>query len=269
MRGTDLDTGAMAAIAGEGILLAGGMRAILLQVAHPAIGRGVAAHSNFTYRAMDRLRATMTYVYCMTFGSPDERRAIRDQVDTVHRSINGPGYDARDPDLQLWVTATLYHTALMLYERWVGRLDNHRAEIIYRQYRILGAALQMREEQWPADRAAFCDYWNAMLQRIEVTDAAREVCHDLFHPQQVPLWVRAVLPLNRLITAGLLPAPIREAYGLEWDDGRQRRFNQFSNAASAIYPWLPTPVRQFPKIWYLRDMRRRLSRNDNPESENA
>ncbi|HET8551612.1 MAG TPA: oxygenase MpaB family protein [Gammaproteobacteria bacterium] len=269
MRGTDMDTGAMAAIAGEGILLAGGMRAILLQVAHPAIGRGVAEHSNFTYRAMDRLRATMTYVYGMTFGSPDERRAIRDQVDTVHRSINGPGYDARDPDLQLWVAATLYHTALMLYERWVGRLDDYRAEIIYRQYRILGAALQMREEQWPADRAAFHAYWNGMLERIYVTDAAREVCHDLFYPHQVPLWVRAAMPLNRLITAGLLPASIRDAYGLEWNDRRQRRFNQFSNAASLIYPRMPAPIRKFPKIWYLRDMRHRLVRQSDPEGENV
>ncbi|HET6726334.1 MAG TPA: oxygenase MpaB family protein [Gammaproteobacteria bacterium] len=250
----------MAAIAGEGILLAGGMRAILLQVAHPAIGRGVAEHSNFTNRAMDRLRATMTYVYCMTFGSPDERRAVRDQVETVHRSINGPGYDARDPDLQLWVAATLYHTALMLYERWVCRLDDRRAEIIYRQYRILGAALQMREEQWPTDRAAFSNYWNAMLKRLEVTDAARAVCDDLFHPRQVPLWMRTAMPLNRLITAALLPAPIRDAYGIDWNDRRQRRFNRFSNTVRLVYPRVPVPLRQFPKIWYLHDMRRRLAR---------
>lgn len=268
-RGADTDTGAMAAIAGEGILLAGGMRAILLQVAHPAVGRGVAEHSNFTYRAMDRLRATMTYVYCMTFGSPEERRAIRDRVDAVHRSINGSGYDARDPDLQLWVAATLYHTALMLYERWVGRLNEQTAEVVYRQYRALGTALQMRDEQWPADRAAFRAWWDDMLKRMEVTDAARGVCHDLFYPRRVPLWMRAAMPLNRLITAGLLPASLRDAYGIEWNERRQRRFNQFSNAAGIIYPRMPPPVRRFPKIWYLRDMRRRLARDESAERENA
>jgi uncharacterized protein (DUF2236 family) len=256
----EIDTGAMAAVAGEGILLAGGMRAILLQVAHPAVGRGVAEHSNFTERAMDRLRATMTYVYCMTFGSPAEKRAIRDQVENVHRTINGRGYDARDPDLQLWVAATLYDSALMLYERWVERLDDATAEAVYRQYRVLGEALQMRAEQWPADRVAFRDYWNAMLERIEVTDAARGVCRDLFYPKRVPLWMRAAMPLNRLVTAGLLPPSIREAYGIEWNARRERRFNRFSNAVRLSYPLLPRSVRQFPKIWYLHDMRRRLAR---------
>lgn len=260
MCGIEMDTGAMAAIAGEGVLLAGGMRAILLQVAHPAVGRGVAEHSNFTERAMDRLRATMTYVYCMTFGSPDERRAVRDQVDTVHRGINGPGYDARDPDLQLWVAATLYDTALMLYEHWVERLDNRHAEVIYRQYRILGAALQMREEQWPADRAAFRAYWDTMLLRLEVTDATRGVCRDLFHPRHIPAWMRAAMPLNRFITAGLLPAPIRDAYGIDWNDRRQRRFDLFSRIVRLVYPRMPASLRQFPKIWYLYDMRRRLAR---------
>ncbi|HET6654740.1 MAG TPA: oxygenase MpaB family protein [Gammaproteobacteria bacterium] len=258
--GADTDTSAMAAIAGEGILLAGGMRAILLQVAHPAVGRGVAEHSNFTDRPMDRLRATMTYVYCMAFGSRAEKRAIRSQVNAVHRHINGPGYDAFDPELQLWVAATLYDTALTLYERWIRPLDDEMAEIIYRQYRVLGTALQMREEQWPADRAAFRAYWNDMIPRLEVTDAARAVCRDLFHPPSVPMPVRATMPLNRLVTAALLPAPIREAYNIEWNARRQRRFNRFSNSVSLVYPLVPRAIRQFPRIWYMRDMRRRLAR---------
>jgi uncharacterized protein (DUF2236 family) len=47
-------------IAGEAILLAGGGRAILMQIAHPAVGRGVAEHSDFASRPLDRLHATMT-----------------------------------------------------------------------------------------------------------------------------------------------------------------------------------------------------------------
>ncbi|HET7588226.1 MAG TPA: oxygenase MpaB family protein [Gammaproteobacteria bacterium] len=260
MSGADIDTGAVASIAGEGILLAGGMRAILLQVAHPAVGRGVAEHSNFTYQPMDRLRATMTYVYCMIFGSSWEKRAIRDQVNAVHRNINGPGYNACDPELQLWVAATLYDTAFGLYERWVGVVEDDLAEVIYRQYRVLGAALQMREEQWPADRAAFRAYWNDMLQRLTVTDDARTVCQDLFHPQRIPLIMRSAMPLNRLVTAALLPAPVRDGYNIEWNARRQRRFDRFSSTVSLLYPHLPAPVRQIPRIWYMRDMRRRLAR---------
>ncbi len=258
----NMDTGAMAGIAAEGILLAGGMCAILLQVAHPAVARGVARHSNFTWRAMDRLRATMTYVYAMTFGDPEERRVIRDHVNRVHRGVNGPGYDAFDPDLQLWVAATLYHTSRMLYERWVGHLDRDTAEAAYRQYRVLGVALQMRDDQWPADQAAFRSYWKDTLDRLQVTDAARGVCHDLFHPRCIPAWMRAAMPLNRLITGGLLPERLRDAYGIEWNARRAWRFHAFSNGTRLIYPHLPRTIRQLPKTWYLHDMRRRLAHDE-------
>jgi uncharacterized protein (DUF2236 family) len=255
-----IDTEAMATVAGEGILIAGGARAILLQVAHPAVGQGVADHSRFSERAMDRLRATLTYVYCMAYGSPAERRAVAARVDQVHRYIHGPGYDARDPELQLWVAATLYDTAVTLYQRWIAPLDDLLAEEIYREYRVLGTALQMRAAQWPLDRAAFRLYWDRMIASLDVTDAARGICHELLYPRRVPPPVRAAMPLNRLVTAALLPPHIREAYGLEWNPRRQRRFRYFSRTVRAIYPHLPTGIRQLPKTWYLHDMRRRLAR---------
>jgi uncharacterized protein (DUF2236 family) len=256
-----MDTGAMAEIAGEGILLAGGARAILLQVAHPSVGRGVAEHSNFSERVMDRLRATLSYVYCMAFGSGEEKRAIAARIDAVHRQINGPGYDACDPDLQLWVAATLYDTALLLYKRWIGPLDDAAAEMIYRQYRVLGTALQMPDELWPADRSEFYAYWNNMLDnRLEVTDAAREICRDLLYPRRIPLSLRAAMPLNRFVTAALLPARIRDAYGIEWNPWRERQFCRFSHLVRAVYPRVPAVIRQLPKTWYLWDMRCRLAR---------
>ncbi len=105
----------MRAVAREGALLAGGARAILLQVAHPAVGRGVAEHSDFAQRPLDRLRATLTYVYCVTFGEPEDIEAVAAQVTAAHRRVTGAGYRASDPELQLWVAATLYDTALLLY----------------------------------------------------------------------------------------------------------------------------------------------------------
>ena len=55
----------LADIGAEGVLLAGAGRAILLQIANPRVGHGVAEHSDFAERPMDRLRATMTYVYAV------------------------------------------------------------------------------------------------------------------------------------------------------------------------------------------------------------
>jgi len=85
----------------EGILMASGGVAILLQVAHPGVAKGVDKASNFAYRPGDRLRTTMTLMYCMTFGTPQEKRTIIEMVHRAHTQVKGPDYDADDPDLQL------------------------------------------------------------------------------------------------------------------------------------------------------------------------
>jgi uncharacterized protein (DUF2236 family) len=60
----------------EGILLATGGTAILLQMAHPGVAQGVDEHSNFAYRPSDRLRTTMTFMYCMAWGTIEEKRTV-------------------------------------------------------------------------------------------------------------------------------------------------------------------------------------------------
>lgn len=234
----------------EGGLLLGGGRAILLQVAHAPVGRGVAEHSDFASRQLDRLRATMTYIYGVTYGSPAQRARIAAKVTALHRDVNGPGYDALDPRLQLWVAATLYDTGILLYQRWFGPLPERAAERIYHDYRVLGTALQMPPELWPANRAEFREYWHDMLATITVGEHGRRVCRDLLHPRRLPAVLRPAMPLNRLITVGLLPGKIRDDYGLSWSADRQRRFDRIMSATAAIYPRIPRAIRVLPSDYY-------------------
>lgn len=74
----DFDPKHMRLIIQEGILIGAGAATILLQVAEPGVGQGVDEYSNFAYRPQDRLRTTMTFVYCMTHGTPAEKHAIID-----------------------------------------------------------------------------------------------------------------------------------------------------------------------------------------------
>ncbi len=46
----------------EGVLLAGGLRALLLQLAQPAVGHGVARHSAFETDPLARLHGTLAFV---------------------------------------------------------------------------------------------------------------------------------------------------------------------------------------------------------------
>jgi uncharacterized protein (DUF2236 family) len=247
----------MRTVAREGALLAGGARAILLQVAHPAVGRGVAEHSDFAYRPLDRLRATLTYVYCVTFGTPEEIEQVAAMVTAAHRNVAGTGYRASDPELQLWVAATLYDTALLVYEELFGPLEESLAERVYEQYAVLGTALQVPPGLWPADREAFGAYWRNMIDTLEVSDDARRVAQELLCGAHAPLFLKAAMPLNRFLTAAWLPAPIRRQYGLAWNEGDQRRYDILRRFGSPLYRLLPAPLREAPKTYYLREMRRK------------
>ena len=249
----------MRVVAREGALLAGGARAILLQVAHPAVGQGVAEHSDFAGRPLDRLRATLTYVYCVTFGTPSEIKAVAAKVTAAHRGVAGAGYRASDPELQLWVAATLYDTAVLLYEELFGTMEPARADRVYDQYAVLGTALQVPAGLWPADRHRFRVYWDRMIDTLEVSDEARRVARDLLAAEHAPLALRAAMPLNRFLTAAWLPDRIRSQYGLCWDGRQQRRYNLLRTVGAPLYRIVPVPLREVPKTWYLRDMRRRLS----------
>ena len=253
-------------MAGESLLLGGGGRAILLQLADPGVGHGVAEHSDFVERPLARLHGTMTYLYAIVFGSADEVAFVRDLVDRAHgpvRSAAGApvSYDAVDPELQLWVAATLYDSAIDLYERVHGALSPAAAERVYREYALVGTALQMPESLWPVDRAAFSAYWRARVDGLVVDDVTRDVAHQLLHPTNVPWALRAAMPLARLVTAGLLPASVRDAFRLPWSPTRRRVFDGVIAVCRVVVPRLPGRVRHVLRDAYLRRLRASMARS--------
>lgn len=242
----------------EAILLAGGAAAILLQVAEPGVGKGVDEHSNFSYRPMDRLRTTMTYVYCMAFGSRSEKEAVIEMVHRAHAVVKGPDYSADDPQLQLWVAATLYAVGIELYQQMFGKMTEEEAEGIYREYSVLAVSLRVRPEMWPVSRRAFWEYWDHQVETMEITENARRIAHDLLWNKALPLHIRLLLPVVRLTTAEMLPTRIREAYGLKSTKLRRGAYRVTLGLTKATYPCLPKTIRTYPMRYYLKDMRRRL-----------
>ena len=244
-------------ISNEAILLAGGARAILLQVAMPAVGRGVADHSDFTADPVRRLRNTLTYLYVLVYGTPQEVGRITGYVDRAHAPVHStpgegsPDYDAFDPQQQLWVAATLYDSALTVYGAVFGEPEADDSESLYRQYAVIGTALQMPAELWPTDRAAFAEYWRESRARLRVDESARRICRDLLYPVTGPLWVRAAMPFVRFLTAGFLDAELRSSYGLPWGPRRERRFARALRLLRLVYPRLPGWVRHWPARHYL------------------
>src|SRR3989442_3294578 len=133
------------AVGRERILLAGGAAALLLQLAHPLVAAGVAAHSDFRADPFRRLQATLDTTLRITCGDHDEAAAAAERVERLHARVRGrmrkpvgrfdagTPYDASDPNLALWVYASLLGTSLQVYGRFVRRLSLAHRERYYQE----------------------------------------------------------------------------------------------------------------------------------------
>jgi len=248
----------LADFVGESMLLLGAGSTVLLQLASRGVGHGVADHSTTLERPLDRLRTTMTYVYAVTPGTPEEKKQIVRLVNKAHVPVRSETYNAFDPELQLWVAATLYRNGVEMYQRIFGELTDADIERIYRQSAVYGTALQVKEDMWPATREEFDKYWDEMIATFEVDQKVRYFTRNLLTGGDAPLPVRALMPLQRFLTIGLLPQRMREEFALPWSPRDQRRFDLFWKVFPPVYRSVPKKVRQLSATYYLNDMRRRM-----------
>ncbi|MBG0814867.1 oxygenase MpaB family protein [Planomonospora sp. ID82291] len=242
----------------EAVLIAAGGAASLLQTAHPKVAQGVYDHSYTAEDPLGRLRGTMQWVYAVSWGTREEAESLSAIVTRMHDGVTGPGYRANDPELQVWVAATLFATAVHVYEAVFRRLSADELAAYYEQSKIFATILGCPPDMMPRTYADFRVYYADMLANLKISDASRAVAEQVLHPD-VPWFARAGLPVIRLVTAGLMPAPIREQYGWSWTPARRARFHLLMRLLAVVYPRLPLRVRTLPRDVYLGSLRRRMA----------
>ncbi|KAL1956441.1 hypothetical protein VTO42DRAFT_7328 [Malbranchea cinnamomea] len=258
-------------IAAESISYASGLTAVLLQIAHPGVGKGVGRHSNFSTRLLERTQNTGIFINVMVFGTDAEKNAFRNFVTMAHQYVNDKRtkntYDALDPELQLWVAATMYVTMLKSYETVFGPLSEEERDQVYQEFSIFGTALQVPLSMWPENRAAFQQYWNQEVAKLRVPDEAVRVSRDLFHPRysKVPAQLALILffkrPLDIAVATEELPEHVRHGFRLKstlWTRWQYAVLTAFNKLTYRLYPqW----VRAWHKDYYLWLMRQRFAGN--------
>ncbi len=229
----------------EAILLLGGGRALLMQLAHPAVAAGVSEHSDFESDPLSRLRRTLEATYTVVFGSEQQAALVGGQLRVVHDRVIGPGYFANDPELLMWVHATLVDTALRIHARFLGRLGPGDAERYYQESKIVGGVFGVPLDVQPDTLDDFRAYVRDRVATLEVSDTARRLCRSVLHPR-LPVMTEPAMILVRQLTTGLLPAPLRRQYGLSWDRPRQATLDLATAAVRQVLPRVPSVLRRVP-----------------------
>jgi uncharacterized protein (DUF2236 family) len=234
----------------ERVMLVGGQRALVLQVAHPKVAAAVAQHSDFPARAMERLRRTLDLTLASVFGTEDESRAAAEAIRAVHDRVTGTAqgqpYEANDPALLQWVNATLIDTTLLVYRRFVRPLPESEEREYYEEARESSIQFGIPREVVPSDLDAFRTYVDGVLTggELRATDDGRRLVGEVLRP---PLPLRWRLPAEgtRLITLALLPESVRAMFGLRAGPVARVALASSSLASRAALPLVPSSVREY------------------------
>lgn len=246
-------------IYGEAIINIGGARAVLMQLAHPLVAMGVSEHSRYMIDPFGRARDTFMLGQMLNFGSTQTARNAAHTINRVHKHVHGTlpeqagkyqagtPYDARDPELLLWVQATLIDSILLVYSMFIGPLSQDEQEQYYQETKKVGRLLGLTERDMPKTVDELRHYVHTMVysDRLVATPHARQLAHQVLFPPMPELW-RPLLHLHYQLTSALLPQPIREIYGMEWGPKRQRIFQATTAGVHTLLTTLPPPLRVLP-----------------------
>jgi uncharacterized protein (DUF2236 family) len=223
----------------ERLVLFSGVRALLMQACDPLAVVGFQRHSIIFDDPQARLQRTDERMSRIYFGSREEAEETGRIVQAMHRRVRGKTpaeygpvpkgtpYDASDPELGLWVLATLADSALLYYERIFGSLADEERERYWSEYRQVGELFGLPPESMPASGEGLRQYIDGRLTdgSLWISDDRRQqAVQMILEPPFTGLLRTAAIPLTetiRLISVGLLPPEIRRLFGFSWDPARE------------------------------------------------
>jgi uncharacterized protein (DUF2236 family) len=236
----------------------GGARSLLMQAAHPVAFTGFFMSTGALGDPYPRLQRTADVLDTILFGERDDADQVTATVRRVHSRMRGTlkeaagrfpagtPWAADDPDLLLWIIATLADSGALVYSRYVNRLTRAERDSYWQDWRVVGELFGLTGSQMPADSAELRGYLREMLagDTLHVTPDARELGVQIVLRPPVPLAARPLLEVANFIVIGLLPARIRRQYGLWWDPVRTVMLNAGAESTKRmLLPIVPPRLR--------------------------
>jgi uncharacterized protein (DUF2236 family) len=222
-----------------------------MQSAHPLVLAGARQTGFYQRDPWKRLERTLHLTYTITFGTRDQALEAAHRINLVHESVHGTDevtglpYDARDPDLLLWVHACLVDSQLLFERLTVGALDEAGRDRFHREQMAGVELLGLDRSRIPPTAAALRGYVDDVVASgmLRVTAETQRVADLIRHPPPDVPW-RPVLRQVARWAFGTLPPPLREAYGRTWNRLRWLELRATLRALKLIRPVIPVRFRE-------------------------
>jgi uncharacterized protein (DUF2236 family) len=246
---------------GERISVLAWPRAILMQMAHPLIAAGVARHSTFrggAGSAAKRAHGTISAMLALTFGDAAAREHTLEHIRSIHRRVNGtlpeaagsfPAgtvYSAENPELLLWVHATLLDSIPDIYAKVIGPLSPADLDAFCRESAPTLVALGGDPTRAPQTWSELQRYVSAMLDSgvLQVSREGHEIAEAVLTPRIAGVAAPGTA-MHRLLTIGLLPPVLRQRYGFQWTERDQRRYERLLRIVRGARRFTPGVLARF------------------------
>jgi uncharacterized protein (DUF2236 family) len=201
-------------------MLAGGLRALLVQALEPRAMAGVDQHSRYRVDPWGRLQRTTEFVFQTTYGTRAAADVACERVRRVHERVRGVdpttgmAYTASDPDLLLWIHAVEVHSFVAAYRAYAGRLDDEDADRYVAEMARVAELVELPRDLTPRSLGEVREYLRS-VEGLQMTPAAREGMRMIFFPP-MPLAFRPLWAVPALATLAILPRVALRLYGLPW-----------------------------------------------------
>jgi uncharacterized protein (DUF2236 family) len=207
-------------------LFIGGVAAVILELAEPAVRAGVWEHSTFRTNPVGRLQRTGLAAMATVYGARSISEPMIAAVVRIHGRVTGETaaglrYSANDRHLLNWVQATAAFGFAEAYSRYVSPLSQAECDGLYREgapaSRLYGAL------DAPASSGELRDLFHSMGDRLEPSPIIFQFLQIMSETPAFPLpliWMQSMLVRAAV---DIIPDWMRERLGLDVRYGLRAR----------------------------------------------
>lgn len=208
--------------------LLGFIRAVTIEHLDPDLTAAVEHSGQVLQRPALRYDRTVQYFATVLFGDAESVIKSSDVLMKVHSRAHGPNpvtggeYDANDPDSQLWIHMTAWHSILYVYETYgPGRLSRAEENEYWRECAVAAECQPIRVDDVPRTRGEVRKYFDDWRERLAASEAAVHNIDFILHGMDtifttLPAPMRAILgPVIRSGVIATYPRWMRPLMGVK------------------------------------------------------